>query len=87
MANIQKRISQDGETAYRVRVRMKGYPVQTATFPRLTDARKWVQQTEVAIRQGRHFPSCGSQAPHRGGSNRPVRAGASCLRSLNPRAG
>ena len=57
MANIQKRINQDGKTAYRVRVRMKGYPVQTATFPCLTDARKWAQQTEVAIREGRHFQS------------------------------
>jgi integrase len=56
MANIQKRISQDGKsTNYRVRVRLKGYPLQTATFERLTDARRWAQQTESAIREGRHF--------------------------------
>ena len=29
--------------------------MQSATFKRLTDARKWVQQTESAIREGRHF--------------------------------
>jgi integrase len=55
MASIEKRISSDGETSYRVKVRLKGFPVQSATFERLTDARKWAQQTESAIREGRHF--------------------------------
>jgi integrase len=55
MANIEKRTTKDGETTYRVKIRLKGYPVQSATFERLTDARKWVQQTETAIREGRHF--------------------------------
>lgn len=57
MATIEKRTTQDGSTAYRVKVRLKGYPAQSATFERLTDARKWVQQTESAIREGRHFKS------------------------------
>src|SRR5580704_14694095 len=55
MANIEKRTTKDGQTTYRVKIRLKGYPVQSATFERLTDARKWVQQTETAIREGRHF--------------------------------
>jgi integrase len=55
MANIEKRITQGGQTNYRVKVRLKGYPAQSATFERLTDARKWAQQTETAIREGRHF--------------------------------
>lgn len=55
MANIEKRTTQDGKTTYRVKVRLKGFPTQSATFDRLTDARKWVQQTESAIREGRHF--------------------------------
>lgn len=55
MANIEKRTTQDGKTSYRVKVRLKGYPAQSATFDRLTDAKKWAQQTEAAIREGRHF--------------------------------
>lgn len=55
MANIEKRTNQDGKISYRVKIRLKGYPTQSATFDRLTDARKWVQQTESAIREGRHF--------------------------------
>lgn len=55
MASIQKRTDSDGNTTYRVQVRLKGFPSQTATFPRLTDARKWAQDTESAIREGRYF--------------------------------
>ncbi|WMJ09310.1 site-specific integrase [Nitrosomonas sp. sh817] len=55
MANIEKRISNDGITSYRVKIRLKGFPSQSATFERLTDAKKWAQQTESAIREGRHF--------------------------------
>lgn len=55
MAAINKHIGSDGKTTYRARIRLKGYPLQTATFKRLTDAKKWVQDTESAIREGRHF--------------------------------
>jgi len=55
MANIEKRINKDGEISYRVKVRLKGFPTQHATFKRLTDARRYAQQTESAIREGRHF--------------------------------
>lgn len=55
MANIEKRITKDGKVSYRVKVRLKGFPTQSATFERKTDAQKWVQQTESAIRDGRHF--------------------------------
>ncbi|MDO9213443.1 MAG: site-specific integrase [Methylococcales bacterium] len=55
MATIEKRITDTGDTSYRVKIRLKGYPPQTATFKRLTDAKKWVQDTESAIREGRHF--------------------------------
>ena len=55
MANIEKRTGQDGKISYRVKVRLKGFPTQNSTFDRLTDARKWAQQTESAIRDGRHF--------------------------------
>lgn len=55
MANIEKRTDQNGKTSYRVKIRLKGYPVESATFDRLTDARKWAASTENAIREGRHF--------------------------------
>ncbi len=57
MATIESRKAKDGKTTYRVRVRLKGHPVQTATFERKTDAKKWGQQIEVAIRERRHFPT------------------------------
>ncbi|NCC03383.1 MAG: site-specific integrase [Proteobacteria bacterium] len=55
MATIQKRTNQNGETSYRVQVRIKGRPPETATFQRLTDARQWAQQTEADLRRGKHF--------------------------------
>ncbi|HWR76809.1 MAG TPA: site-specific integrase [Thiobacillus sp.] len=55
MASIEKRTSRDGKTTYRVKVRLKGQPTETASFERKTDANKWAQDTESAIRDGRHF--------------------------------
>ena len=57
MANIEKRVSKDGTASFRAKVRLRGYPSASATFERLTDARKWVQQTEAAMREGRYFKS------------------------------
>lgn len=55
MATIQTRITHDGKLSYRVQVRLKGHPAQSATFARKTDARKWAAKTETDIREGRHF--------------------------------
>ncbi|MEQ1637823.1 MAG: site-specific integrase [Methylococcales bacterium] len=55
MADIQERVSSAGVKTYTARIRLKGYPTQTATFKRLTDAKKWIASTESAIREGRHF--------------------------------
>ncbi len=55
MASIEKRTDAQGIVSYRVKVRLKGHPTQTATFDRLTDAKRWGTQTEAAIREGRHF--------------------------------
>jgi len=55
MASIRKRENKSGDISYRVEVRLKGFPPQRATFKRLTDAKKWVQQTESAIRERRYF--------------------------------
>jgi integrase len=55
MATIEKRANETGGTSYRVKIRMKGHPPESATFERLTDAKKWAANTESAIREGRHF--------------------------------
>ena len=55
MASIDQRKSDTGAVTYRVRVRLRGRPTETATFARLTDAKRWAQSTETAIREGRHF--------------------------------
>jgi|TARA_B110000263_G_scaffold241236_1_gene245273 integrase len=55
MANFEKRTTREGKTVHRVRIRLKGYPTETATFDRLTDAKKWAASTESSIREGRHF--------------------------------
>jgi integrase len=61
MATIEKRTADNGDISYRVKVRLKGYPAQSATFQRLTDAKKWAQHTEAAIREGRHFKTAESK--------------------------
>lgn len=55
MAVIEKRRTKEGKIHYRVKIRLKGQPPQTATHERLTDAKRWAQVTEAAIREGRHF--------------------------------
>jgi len=60
MATIEKRDTGEG-IAYRVKVRIKGSHVQSATFKRLTDARRWAQSTEAAIREKRYFKTSEAQ--------------------------
>lgn len=55
MAYVQKRSNGDGSTSYRVLIRLKGYPSESATFARLTDARDWAKRTESDMKAGRHF--------------------------------
>lgn len=55
MASIRKRTNSSGDVKYTVQVRLKGHPPEVASFERLTDAKKWAQSTEAAIREGRYF--------------------------------
>src|SRR5262249_2827126 len=57
MATIERRTGKDGHLVYRVKVRRKGQPALSATFTKLSEARKWSQVTEGAVLEGRHFPS------------------------------
>ena len=50
MANIEKPTSGNGKTSYRVKVELMSFPVQSATFERLTDARNWAQDTKSSVR-------------------------------------
>lgn len=54
MASIEKRVTDSG-TSYRVKVRLKGFPPESATFERLTDAKDWATKTEADMKAGRHF--------------------------------
>ena len=55
MATIEKRTDAKGTLTYRAKVRLKGYPQETATFSRRTDAKHWANNTEAAMREGRYF--------------------------------
>jgi integrase len=51
MASVVRREGKNG-TTYKAVIRIHGYPTQTKTFKRLTDARIWSEKTENAIRDG-----------------------------------
>lgn len=55
MASIEKRVAKNGKISYRVKVRLKGFPPETASFERITDAKQWATKIEADIRAGRHF--------------------------------
>ena len=55
MASIKERIGKNGKIKYQVQVRLKGYPSQTDTFSKKTDAKRWANETETKILDGRHF--------------------------------
>ena len=55
MASITRRVNREGRVSYRARVRVTGYPVQSATFRRLNRAKQWAGRTEAAVREGRYF--------------------------------
>ncbi len=55
--SIQRRIGRNGTASWRVRIRMKGHPLQTETFDRKTDAVQWAESVRAAIREGRRFPT------------------------------
>jgi len=76
MATFDKHIANDGKITYRVRIRMKGCPLQTASFDRLTDARRWA---------GSRMPGAGGNRRKRrfrkGVTSRPVKRNATPWRN------
>jgi integrase len=55
MGTINEREDQNGNTRFQAIIRIKGHPTQTETFSTLTHAKRWIQQEEAAIREGRNF--------------------------------
>ncbi len=55
MAYIEERTDSKGNKRYRAQIRIKNHPPVSATFDRKTDAKRWVQETEPEIRNGKYF--------------------------------
>jgi integrase len=55
VATIQKRVGRNGDITFRVQVRLRGAPVERATFTSKTAAKHWAQKIETDIRENRHF--------------------------------
>lgn len=55
MAVIDKRRDDEDRITYRVRVRVKGHPLTSATFPTLAEARRWATMVEADLRDRNHF--------------------------------
>lgn len=55
MGSIREVTKKDGTTSYHAEVRVKGSIPQRASFRTRTLAKKWVQDIESSIRDGRHF--------------------------------
>jgi integrase len=53
MATFRTRTGRHGDTTVTVMVRMAGFPTQTATFPNMTQAKRWAAKTEADILEGR----------------------------------
>ena len=55
MASFMERKTRDNKIRYTAIVRIKGYPKQSATFSRKTDAKLWQVNTKASIRDGKYF--------------------------------
>ncbi|MCE5294731.1 MAG: tyrosine-type recombinase/integrase [Chlamydiales bacterium] len=54
MGSIRKLTKNDGTDVFHAEVRLRGYDKQRQSFRTKTQAKKWIQDTEAAIRDGRH---------------------------------
>lgn len=61
MATIRERKAASGSVSYHVQVRLRGFPPQSATFPRKTDARTWAASVESSLRERRYMPHLEAQ--------------------------
>lgn len=61
MATIREILKKDGTSSFHVEIRLKGHPSERASFRNKSLAKKWIQDTESAIRDGRHFKTVESK--------------------------
>lgn len=61
MGTIREYKKRDGTISYHVEVRLRGHPIQRESHRTRTLAKKWIQDTESAIRDGRHFKTAESK--------------------------
>jgi integrase len=54
MGSIREFIKKDGSKSYHAEIRLRGHPVERDNFRTRSAAKKWIQDTESAIRDGRH---------------------------------
>lgn len=54
MGSIREFTKKDGSKSYHAEIRMRGHPVERDNFRTRSAAKKWIQDTESAIRDGRH---------------------------------
>lgn len=55
MGTIREVERKDGTTSFHAEVRLRGYPSQRSSFRTKSLAKKWIQDVESGIRDGRHF--------------------------------
>jgi len=55
LATFVKRTDSKGKERITALVRLRGLPRQSATFENMTKAKRWAQQMEVSLRDGRYF--------------------------------
>lgn len=55
MGTIREITRKDGTISYHAEIRMKGHKPERGSFRTRTKAKEWIQDTESAIRDGRHF--------------------------------
>jgi hypothetical protein len=85
MATIVRRTGKNGQLSFRAQVRRKGAAPLSATFSKLTETRKWVQVTEAAIVEGRHFKTAEAKRHTLADlTDRYLRCGKSCPRKAIP---
>lgn len=61
MGTIREYRKNDGSTSFHAEVRLRGYPPQRACLRTRSLAKKWIQDTESSIRDGRHFRTAESK--------------------------